>query len=259
MSVHEEEEEESSSRPKYISLLAINSRSGILNSSRRPRDQDKNKDKDKDRDRDRSGKSSSSSSWRREEVEEARSLSRRNHARFSFNDEETESDKLQRQTAAPSPAPGLGPGLGLGQGQGELQRRPHTTGQLQLPQSEGLPQSPQGRGGGGGGGGEELDMGSSRDKERDTWRPSSPKVRISRHNQDLQLLWEQQQAAQQLHEAGKLRSLLALTAVLEEKLMRVQQERDRALMTARSSETKRDKAEQLCQLKLRESALLLQV
>lgn len=52
--------------------------------------------------------------------------------------------------------------------------------------------------------------------------------------------------------------LIQLTAALEDQLGRTEQEKDRTLRHMRQSERRREKSELLCQLKLQESALLLQ-
>lgn len=127
----------------------------------------------------------------------------------------------------------------------DLGRRPHTTGtaHFQEPVSNEV----------------DINMDSSREHERVRyWQPSSPTVKISRNNQDVMLLWEQQQQQQQLAEKHHLNNLLQITVALKDKLSRTEQERDRHAAQIGLSEKRREASESLCQLKLKESSLLLQ-
>ena len=244
-------------KPKYISLMSIRSNSGILNVSRQ-NSQKADSSSSPNRGQLKSApapitggeqqlrgilKPSSASSNEQLSIltpatqfpstSKVRSLLQR-----SFNDEESPMPSAHSKHDRAGFASSL-------QMPADIGRRPHTTGtaHFQEPVSSEV----------------DINMDSSREPERDrTWQPSSPKVKISRKNQDLMLLWEQQQQQQQLSDMQNMNQLLQITVALKDKLARTEQERDRHATQIGFAEKRREASESLCQLKLKESSLLLQ-
>lgn len=229
------------SKPKYISLLSITSNSGILNTSRIAHKKEV-ENVSPIRSQAKSAPSGKSMLVINEQPKgilkaiphsienQLQVVTKSKNSRRSFNDEESPSQSRHDKNTRIAPV------------SDENSRRPHTTGTLSLPIS---------------GNEGEIDMGSSRDQDT-LWHPSSPTVKISRRNQDLLLLWEQQQQQRQMAGMQNMNNLLQVTAAMDEKLARIQQEKEKALEQVKLTDKRRQTSEALCQLKLRESALLLE-
>lgn len=250
-------------KPKYISLMSIRSNSGILNVSRQnsqKADSSPNRAQLKSAPSPISNveqqlrgilkpSSAASSSEQLSILTPATQFPPTNKVRSllqrSFTDEESPMPSAHNKNERP----------GFGSSQQapvDIGRRPHTTGTAHFEEpvlSSAPPASSE----------VDINMDSSREPERGrTWQPSSPKVKISRNNQDLMLLWEQQQEQQKLSDMQNLNQLMQLTVALKDKLARTEQDRDRHAAQIVFSEKRREASETLCQLKLKESSLLLQ-